>query len=151
MNPIRHLLSTLAATVLTILTAGCDRPSSTSQAPARVEVEPPPTSQAMTDYTFAQKAEFTAAMKTQLAGINRDMDQLEARIEKSNDTVKAEAKTRLQALRLKATQLEKNLDSVQDATESTWDNVKTSSKKAYGEVVDGLNQARQWVSDKIAP
>ncbi len=152
MKSIRLLLPTLAVAGLTFLITGCDRPNNnTTQAPARVEVQPPATSPAIQDYTYAQKAEFTAAMRTQLADINRDMDQLESKIENSNDTVKAEAKTRLQSLRSKATQLERNLDGVQETTESTWDSFKAGSKTAYVEVVEGLTQARQWVSDKIAP
>lgn len=38
-----------------------------------------------------------------------------------------------------------------DATESNWESVKAGSKKAYGELKDNFNQARQWLSDKIAP
>lgn len=37
------------------------------------------------------------------------------------------------------------------ATESTWDNVKSGSSKAYDDLKDGFQHARQWVSDKIAP
>jgi hypothetical protein len=43
------------------------------------------------------------------------------------------------------------LDKAKNATESTWDDVKAGFKKAYSELKDGFNQARQWVSDKIAP
>jgi hypothetical protein len=42
------------------------------------------------------------------------------------------------------------LDVARNATESTWDSVKAGSKKAYGELKDGFQQARQWVSEKIA-
>jgi ElaB/YqjD/DUF883 family membrane-anchored ribosome-binding protein len=79
------------------------------------------------------------------------LDQLAAKIEKSSDAAKAEAKPKLQALREKADQLGKQLDEAKNATESTWDSVKAGSKKAYNELKDGFNQARQWVSDKIAP
>ena len=47
--------------------------------------------------------------------------------------------------------LKKQLDEAKSATESTWDSVKAASKKGYNELKDGFNQARQWVSDKIAP
>ena len=88
---------------------------------------------------------------SQLAAINKDLDQLEAKIEKSSDAVKAEAKPKLQSLRDQAAKLNKHLDEAKNATESTWDSVKASSKKAYNELKDGFNNARQWVSDKIAP
>ena len=32
-----------------------------------------------------------------------------------------------------------------------WDDVKAGSKKAYNELADGFQKARQWVGDKIAP
>ncbi len=38
-----------------------------------------------------------------------------------------------------------------NATESTWDSVKSGFQKAYDATKDGFNQSRQWVSDKIAP
>jgi hypothetical protein len=47
--------------------------------------------------------------------------------------------------------LNKQLDEVKNATESTWDSVKGAFKKAYESSKEGFQQARQWVSDKIAP
>ena len=63
----------------------------------------------------------------------------------------AEAKPKLQMLRDQANKLNQQLDKAKNATESTWDDVKAGSKKAYNELKDGFQQARQWVSDKIAP
>ena len=144
---------TLLAIVLAIaaFAVGCNRAETTSQQLDKVQEKTKEAVQDMKDYTFAQKAEFTAKMQSQLAGINKDLDQLAAKIEKSSDAAKAEAKPRLQALREKADQLGKQLDEVKNATESTWDRVKAGSKKAYNELKDGFNQSRQWVSDKIAP
>jgi ElaB/YqjD/DUF883 family membrane-anchored ribosome-binding protein len=105
----------------------------------------------MKDYTFAQKAEFVKQMQIQLDNLNRDLDQLAAKIESSSDAVKAEAQPKLQALRDQAAQLNKQLDEARNATESTWDSVKAGFSKAYEATKDGFNQARQWVSDKIAP
>ena len=90
-------------------------------------------------------------MQKQLTAINADLDALSAKIEKSSDAVKAEAKPKLQALRDEAAKLNKQLDAVKDSTESTWDSVKAGSKKAFESFKDGVNSARQWVSDKIAP
>ena len=58
---------------------------------------------------------------------------------------------KLQALRDQTAQLNKQLDEVKNATESTWDSVKGGFKKAYEASKEGFQQARQWVSDKIAP
>jgi ElaB/YqjD/DUF883 family membrane-anchored ribosome-binding protein len=105
----------------------------------------------MKDYTFAQKDEFVKAMHVQLDALNKDLNQLSAKIDSSSDAVKAKAKPKLQALRDQTAQLNKQLDEAKNATESTWNAVKSGFQKAYDATKDGFNQARQWVSDKIAP
>jgi cytochrome c556 len=117
----------------------------------KVQTKATEAAQDMKDYTYAQKAEFVEKMQGQLAEINRDLDQLSAKIEKANDTAKAEAKPKLQALRDQAEKLNQQLDKAKNATESTWGDIKDGSKKAYNDLKDGFQQARQWVSDKIAP
>ena len=130
---------------------GCNKEQTTSQQLDKVQAETKQAAQDMKDYTFAQKAEFVEKMQAQLAALNQDLDQLAAKVEKSSDAVKAEAKPKLEALRDQTAQLNKQLDQVKNATASTWDSVKNGFKKAYESSKDGFNQARQWVSDKIAP
>jgi ElaB/YqjD/DUF883 family membrane-anchored ribosome-binding protein len=144
---------TLAITILSIaaFAVGCNKEQTTSQQLENVKTETKEAAQDMKDYTFAQKAEFVKQMQIQLDNLNKDLDQLAAKIESSSDAVKAEAKPKLQALRDQAAQLNKQLDDARNATESTWDSVKAGFQKAYGATKDGFNQARQWVSDKIAP
>ena len=144
---------TLAITILSIaaFAVGCNKEQTTSQQLENVKTETKEAAQDMKDYTFAQKAEFVKQMQIQLDNLNKDLDQLAAKIESSSDAVKAEAKPKLQALRDQAAQLNKQLDDARNATESTWDSVKSGFQKAYEATKDGFNQARQWVSDKIAP
>jgi len=144
---------TLAIAFLTAagFTVGCKQEDTTSQQIDKVQAKTAEAAQEMKDYTFAQKAEFTEKMKSQLNALNRDLDQLGARIEKSSDAVKAEAKPKFQALRDQTAGLNKQLEEVKNATESTWDSVKSGFKKAYESSNDGFQQARLWVSDKIAP
>ncbi len=140
-------------TVLSIaaLAVGCNKEQTTSQQIETLKTETKEAAQDMKDYTFAEKAEFTARMKAQLAEINKDLDNLAAKIEKANATAKAEAKPKLQALREQEAQLNKQLEDLQNATESTWETVKTGTKKAFEALKEGFQQSRQWVSDKIAP
>ena len=135
------------------LTVGCDKPQSTSEQMDEVRAKTALAAQELKerDYTYAQKAEYTAQMQTRLAEINKELDLLEAKIEKSRDAAKAEAKPKLQALREQSAKLKAQLSDVENATESTWDSVKAGSKKAYDALADGFQQARQWVSEKIAP
>jgi chromosome segregation ATPase len=144
---------TWVITVLSIaaFAVGCEKQQTTSQQIETVKTETKQAAQDMKDYTFAQKAEFVAAMQVQLDALNKDIDQLSAKIDSSSDAVKAEAKPKLQALRDQTAQLNKQLDEARNATESTWDSVKAGFTKAYDATKDGFNQARQWVSDKIAP
>jgi len=130
---------------------GCNNERTTTQQLDDVHVKTGEAAQDMKDYSYAQKAEFTEKMQSQLAEINTDMDQLAAKIEKSSDAVKAEAKPKLQALREQADQLNKQLDVAKSATESTWDDVKAGTRKAYESLKEGFQQSRQWVSEKIAP
>ena len=144
---------TLVITCLSIaaFAVGCNKEQTTSQQMDKVQTETKQAAQDMKDYTFAQKAEFVKTMQGQLDALNKDLDQLSAKIDSSNDAVKAEAKPKLQALRDQVAQLNKQLDDARNATESTWDSVKSGFSKAYDATKDGFNQARQWVSDKIAP
>ncbi len=138
-------LSTVAFTV------GCNKETATSQQIDKVQAKTEEVAQNMKDYSYAQKDQFVEFMQGQLKALNHDVDELAAKIEKSSDAVKAEAKPKLQALRDQTAQLNKQLDGARNATESTWDSVKDGFKKAYDSSKDGFNQARQWVSDKIAP
>ncbi len=136
---------------ITVIAVGCNKEQSTSQQMDKVQTETKQAAQDMKDYTFAQKAEFVKTMQGQLDALNKDLDQLSAKIDNASDAVKAEAKPKLQALRDQAAQLNKQLEETKDATESTWDSVKAGCQKAYDATKDGINSARQWVSDKIAP
>jgi predicted neutral ceramidase superfamily lipid hydrolase len=130
---------------------GCNKEPSTSQQIDKVQTETKQTAQDMKDYTFAQKAEFVKFMQGQLAALNADLDKLAAKVDSSSDAIKADAKPKLQALRDQATQLNQQLADAQNATETTWDSVKAGSQKAYDSMARGVTDARQWISDKIAP
>ncbi len=103
------------------------------------------------DYSFAQKAEYTKSMSDQLAEIDRDLEQLGAKIEKSSDAVRAETKVKYQALRDQESMLKRKLEEAGDATETTWEAVKTSTKTAFDALKENFQQSRQWLSEKIAP
>ncbi|HEY5232794.1 MAG TPA: hypothetical protein VIK35_04590 [Verrucomicrobiae bacterium] len=131
--------------------AGCDKQQTTSQQIDKVQTETTQAALDMKDYTFAQKAEFVKAMQGQLTTLDQDLDKLSAKIDTSSDAIKAEAKPKLQALRDQAAKLNQQLADAQNATESTWDSVKADSQKAYDALAKSFTEARQWVSDKIAP
>jgi chromosome segregation ATPase len=145
--------NTLIITFLAAATfaVGCEKEKTTAQQIETVKTETKQAAQDMKDYTFAQKDEFVKYMQGQLATLNQDLDKLSAKIESSSDAVKADAKPKLQALREQAAKLNQQLAEAQNATASTWDSVKAGTKSAYESMEKGFNDARQWVSDKIAP
>ena len=103
------------------------------------------------DYNFGQKTEFVLAMRAQLVVLNQDLDALSAQIDKSNEAVQAEAQPKLAVLRKKAAQWSKQVDELPNATLPTWDVMKTEAEKAGAHLKDEIAQARQAVTDKIAP
>ena len=143
----------LVFTFLSVVTlaVGCNREPTTSQQIDKATAETAAAAGDMKDYTFAQKTEFVTKMQGQLDALNKDLDQLSAKIESSSDAIKADAKPKLQALRDQSVELTKQLDNARNATESTWESVKTTSQKALDSLKDGFQQSRQWLSDKIAP
>ena len=148
MNKTQLIVTFLSAAAFVV---GCNKEPSAAQQMDKAQAKTEAAVQDMKDYTFAQKAAFTEKMQADLAVLKIDLDQLEAKIEKSCDAVKAEARPKLQALRDQESQLNKQLDEVKNATESTWESVKASSRKAFESMKEGFQQSRQWVSDKIAP
>jgi len=117
----------------------------------QVKKETKEAAQTAKDYAFAQKDEFVAKMKADLADLNRQMDALGDKIEKSTGPARDEAKAKLQALRDQSSDMNKKLEDVKSATESTWDDVKAGFRKGYNDMKDSFKQARQWVADKISP
>jgi chromosome segregation ATPase len=151
MQIMKHTPWMIVVLSVTALAAGCNREPTASQQLDKIETETKAAAKGIQDYTFAQRTEFVATMQTQLDALNKDLDQLSAKIESSSDAVKAEARPKLQALRNQMTQLNQQLDNVRNANESTWASVKATSQKAFDSLKDGFQESRQWVSDKIAP
>ncbi|MGP8200298.1 MAG: hypothetical protein ACLQU4_12435 [Limisphaerales bacterium] len=147
-NNKKLLITFLSAATFAV---GCNKEQTASQQIDKVQTETKQAAQDMKDYSFAEKAEFVKTMQAQLTALDQDLDKLSAKIDSSSDAIKAEAKPKLQALRDQAAKLNQQLADAQNATESTWDNVKADSKRAYAALENSFMDARQWVSDKIAP
>lgn len=102
-----------------------------------------------------QKTEFVAKMKSELTEINTEIEKLSEKIEKVGNTVKTEAGTRakskLQALRNQAAELNKQLDGADNIAESNWADFKAAFNKSRSELKDVFKQSRQWLSEIIAP
>jgi len=107
--------------------------------------------QAMEDYAYARKAEFVAQMKVELVATQEDLDRLGSNVSSSAGAVKAEATTKLEAARVKLAQTKQQLEQAENATESSWSDVKKGFKESYTGLKDSIVLTRQWLSDKVAP
>ncbi len=156
-----QLVISLFSAAAFAVTVGCQKESDAPMADAanrdasaqldKVKEETKEAIDATKDYAYAQKAEYAAKIRAELSELNKELDQLSAKVERSSASAKTEAKAKLQDVRERVARLGEKLDGVQNATESTWDEVKAGVKKGYEEVKDSFNQARQWLSEKIAP
>jgi cytochrome c556 len=147
----KHHPLILALLSSAVFLVGCSKESTTSEQLDKAQAKTSEAAQDMKNYSYAQKAQFVEKMQGELAALNADLDQLSAKIEKSSDAAKTEATPKLQALRDQTAQLSTHLDQVKNATESTWDAIKNGFNQAYQSSKDGVQQARQWASNKIAP
>jgi hypothetical protein len=135
----------------TLAATGCDKQRSTSQQLDRVQEKTADAAREIVDYSYAQKDEFVAKMRIQLADLNRELDALAAKVENATAAVKADAQPRIDAMRVQTARLNRQLDEVTSATESNWDKFKTEVRTAHDASREDFKKARQWLSDKIAP
>jgi hypothetical protein len=147
----KHKAIFLTLVAAAIAVAGCDKHRTTSQQLDRVQEKTATATQDMVDYSYAQKDEFVAKMRAQLANLNRELDELAAKVERATTAVKADAQPRIQALRIQTARLNRQLDEAASATESGWDKFKAEVHKAHDESKQEFSRARQWLSEKIAP
>ncbi len=149
MKPVKSILLPLALAALAVGCKPATTPATTTAGPTpALAVIPAPE---LNDYAYAQKTVYAGKMRDQAAELAREVDALTAKVERANDAAKAEARPKLEELRAKLDRLNQQVDETGAATESTWETVKTGSRKAYDELKDSVTQARQWMSEKIAP
>jgi hypothetical protein len=159
----RHTTSVIAFLIVAALAMGCTStdensgvmPKPTDIKPAaqldKVKTETNEAAQAMRDYAYIEKAEFVDKMKNALAEVQVEMDRMSTEVDSSAGAAKADAETKLDAVREKWAQAKKRLDQAESAAEPDWSDVKDGFNQSYGELKDSFNTTRQWLSDKIAP
>ena len=125
-KPAKLIIALLSITVIAVgckpaeEQSGVKNQAATTEQIDKLKTETKEATQETKDYAYAQKAEFVATTQSQLNDINRDLDQLSAKVERSSDAVKAEAKPKVQALREKADKLNKQLVALPVYALSIW-------------------------------
>jgi len=131
--------------------SACDKKSTSSEQLDAMQTKTADLAQDMRDYTFAERDEFVVKMRSQLADLNRDLDELAAKIKSSTAAVKADAQPRIDALREQSAHLNRQLDEATNTTASGWDKFKAEVRNTNEASKQDFKRARQWLSDKIAP
>lgn len=162
-----HWIIAIGSAALLGLTAGCSKESETTPA-AEVVRETPPQSEVaqkvnqeagkavqnlenQADRLKAQKAEFVSRLRQELAELNKQIDQFAERAAQASEPIKAESEVKAQELRTKVIRLGEQLDQVPATAESAWEEAKVALAKAYDETKNSINNAREWLADKIRP
>jgi hypothetical protein len=91
---------------------------------------------------FAEEAEFVNEMEDQLGLLNRNLDQLAAKIAGSSDAILAAARPKLQALRHQAAELNRQLEDARSTAESTRKSIHVGSWMAGAAPQPGPDRAR---------
>ncbi len=154
-------ITTSLLTLVTLsfsLTVGCKPANDRSQATettwqetTRTEAATGQTARNWEAYTFEQRSQFVVSMEAELASINQSIDELAARIGRSDEKVQSLATPRLNELRNQADLLKEHIDEVKGASASTWEKVKATTHETYESLKNNFNSARQWMSDRIEP
>jgi len=148
------LAAALAAGCTNDANAAIEPQSTNAIAPAQLEkakAETKEAAHAIDEYVFAKKVEFVVNMKNELTAIQVEMDQLALKIDRADIKVKADANTRLEALRAKWADTKMQLNLAETASEDGWNDVKAGFSKSHTDLVDSFDTTRQWLSDKIEP
>jgi hypothetical protein len=158
----RHAIRNIALLSLAALAVSCTSKGKESAAEPqqgetaaayldKAKVESKEAARAMQDYSYAQRDEFVAQMRKELADIQVELDRLSAMVDGASGVAKTDAKAKLEAAREEWVQAKTQLDRAESANESTWDSAKGTFRKSYGDLKDSVEDARRWLSDKIKP
>lgn len=103
------------------------------------------------DYNFGEKNAFVMEMRAQLVELNKGIDDLSVKINKSTEAWQADAKLKLDMLREKVKRLDKQLDDDSKATLPTWEVMKTETEANFAELKAGIEQLCQTVNKTNTP
>jgi ElaB/YqjD/DUF883 family membrane-anchored ribosome-binding protein len=130
-------------------TSADSTPSTAGQQLDQLKQDTSNAAQDMKNYTFTEKDAFVAKMQTELDSLNQELAALSAKIANASDAVKADAQPKLDALRVKIAELGPELDKAKNSTESTWDEVKGGTQKAFDSTTDAFKEAGLWLDNKL--
>lgn len=103
------------------------------------------------DFTYEQRANYVAAARMKVQELKRRYDDLSSSVARSSEAVKADSRPRLAELRERIAKLEAQIEAAERTGADGWDRFKADVRNSYAEIKRGFRDARQWMSEKIAP
>src|SRR5687768_14827819 len=92
--------------------------------------------------SLKERDDWVSKMKSQL-------DDMNAEIERLSKEGSAEAKSKAETLKEKSKGLNSELEKAQNATAETWEDIKSSSRKAMDDVKGAFSDAKDWAAEKL--
>ena len=157
----KHLVRIVLFLVIGVVSTGCNKSTekdskaqSDDSAAAQRERAMTATkeaAQSVQDYAYAQKGEFVAAAKRQLADIQAETARLGTAIDQSTGPARAAAEAKLEVVNEKLAAATAQLDRAQAAPEAAWQDVQNGYRTAHTDLRDSFDETREWLSKQIEP
>lgn len=88
------------------------------------------------------KDEFVHKMHSELDQCNNEIDALVAKADQTEEQVRAELRSQIEALRSKRDEAHKKLHEIEQASESAWGDMKMGFETALGNIGEAINLAK---------
>jgi hypothetical protein len=128
-----------------------ERKESASPELAKLQKEVKEAIEATKNYTAQQKANFINKSKTDLTEIEAEIDTLASEIKKARKDAQDEAAAKLQRMRDKASELDRQREKLKKSQEPAWNDLKGNITKSTDEHKNSITDVRRWLADQIAP
>lgn len=109
------------------------------------------------NYTYADREKFLTDANEELDGINKDIAEMKAELDRTGDNISAESKAAYQKSIAELERLrddyKKNIDKVQNSTEDKWEETKKDVANTYektkNSIKDGWNDLKRGMSEDM--
>jgi hypothetical protein len=159
----KHTQRIMVLVVVGVAATGCNKPTDKDSKAQSLDLETAAAqgeraitatkeaAQSVQDYAYTQKSEFLEAAKRELSNLKAEMERLRSAIERSTGAARADAKAKLEVASDKWTAAKLQLDRAEAATEASWEDVQNRYRAAQTDLKKSINEARQWLSERIEP
>ena len=106
---------------------------------------------AVSDYAYSEKEVFVEKTKNELIRFKKDLADMENKAKKASGNAKIEAQKKIEDAKSGIKKLTVQIETIKNATESQWNELKNKLNDSVDEVKDALAKSRKWLSEKIAP